>query len=125
METDGYTTSIHSVFVQALLQPVQLMFPERSNSLYFKSFIYQACSVHFGLLCSHHSMLTSITGMYSLKWETGKEKKLSHFVIERSTNGIDYDDAGVYSLQHSSECKQDIALLMLLTHLTKASFTIV
>jgi hypothetical protein len=42
-----------------------------------------------------------------ISWTTGIEKKLSHFVIERSTNGIDYKEAAVVFAVTNSSVKQN------------------
>ncbi len=80
---------------------------DRMYSLYFKSFTYQA-PAQFTLplvLTSFDATLNNRSVV--LKWETGMEKKLSHFVIERSTNGRDFDDAGVVFATGNSGVKQD------------------
>ena len=41
-----------------------------------------------------------------LQWETGMEKKLSHFVIQRSTDGRNFTDAGVVFAAGNSGVKQ-------------------
>jgi hypothetical protein len=43
----------------------------------------------------------------SLSWTTGIEKHLSHFVIERSTNGIDYKEAAIVFAVANSSVKQN------------------
>jgi len=53
------------------------------------------------------------------------KKEAQPFVIERSTNGIDYDDAGVVFATGSSDVKQDYSFTDAINTLTKASFTIV
>ena len=42
-----------------------------------------------------------------LTWTTGIEKRLSHFVIERSTNGIDYKEAAIVFAVTNSSVKQN------------------
>ena len=43
----------------------------------------------------------------TLSWTTGIEKRLSHFVIERSTNGIDYKEAAIIFAVTNSSVKQN------------------
>jgi hypothetical protein len=45
-------------------------------------------------LVSFTAELTNNKG--DLKWATASETNLSHFVIERSTDGINFNDAGVF-----------------------------
>ena len=42
-----------------------------------------------------------------LTWTTGIEKRLSHFVIERSTNGIDFKEAAIVFAVTNSSVKQN------------------
>jgi hypothetical protein len=42
-----------------------------------------------------------------LSWTAGIEKRLSHFVIERSTNGIDYKEAAIVFAVTNSSVKQN------------------
>ncbi len=43
----------------------------------------------------------------TLSWTTGIEKRLSHFVIERSTNGIDFKEAAIVFAVTNSSVKQN------------------
>ena len=43
----------------------------------------------------------------TLSWTTGLEKRLSHFVIERSTNGIDYKETAIVFAVTNSSAKQN------------------
>ncbi|HYF31926.1 MAG TPA: T9SS type A sorting domain-containing protein [Chitinophagaceae bacterium] len=68
---------------------------DRMYSLYFKSFNYHA-GLDFTLPLVLKNFNASLNNKkVNLDWVTGHEKDLSHFVVERSTNGIDYTDAGV------------------------------
>jgi len=49
--------------------------------------------------------VTITHGKVELNWVTGKEKQLSHFVIERSTNGIDYVEVGEVKAKGNSNVK--------------------
>lgn len=44
-----------------------------------------------------------------LNWVTGHEKDISHFVIERSTNGIDYSETGMVFAAGNSTAVQNYA----------------
>lgn len=43
----------------------------------------------------------------SLQWVTGHEKDLSHFVIERSTNGVDYTEQAIVFAMGASKARQE------------------
>lgn len=43
----------------------------------------------------------------NLKWVTGHEKDLSHFVIERSTNGIEYTEAAIVFPSNTTKAVQN------------------
>lgn len=80
---------------------------DRMYSIFFKSFTYQA-PVQFTLPL----VLTSFNAAVDnkkvlLKWVTGMEKDLSYFVIEKSTNGKDFTDAGVVSAAGNSGVKKE------------------
>lgn len=107
METNSYTNT-NSFHVRTGVSASGVAdVSDRMYSLYFKSFAYQA-PVQFTLPLVITSFDANLDNKnVTLKWETGKEKKLSHFVIERSTNGRDYEDAGVVFASGSSDVKQD------------------
>ncbi|HYJ38739.1 MAG TPA: T9SS type A sorting domain-containing protein, partial [Chitinophagaceae bacterium] len=46
-------------------------------------------------------------GKVVLSWTTGIEKRLSHFVIERSSNGIDYKEVAIVFAVANSSVKQN------------------
>jgi hypothetical protein len=107
METDGYTNTNSFRVRTGVASTGSADVSDRMYSLYFKSFTYQA-PVQFSLPLVITSFDATLNNKnVTLKWEAGKEKKLSHFVIQRSANGIDYDDAGVVFTSGSSDVKQD------------------
>jgi len=80
---------------------------DRMYSFWFKTFTYQApATFHLPLVLNQFNATLS-NKKVSLNWVTGMEKELSHFVIERSTNGVDYLDAGRVSAKGSSNVKID------------------
>ena len=80
---------------------------DRMYSFWFKSFNYQApATFHLPLVLNQFNATLS-NKKVSLSWVTGMEKELSHFVIERSTNGVDYVEAGTVSAKGSSNVKID------------------
>ncbi len=80
---------------------------DRMYSFWFKSFNYQApATFHLPLVLNQFNA-TLNNKKVSLNWVTGMEKELSHFVIERSTNGVDYMEAGRVSAKGSSNVKID------------------
>jgi len=65
----------------------------RFNSLWFRSFTYQAA----------RSLPVNLTGFdvslinkkIAVTWSTSVEKNASHFVVQRSTDGVEFTDAGI------------------------------
>jgi len=49
--------------------------------------------------------VTITNGKVKVNWVTGKEKQLSHFVVERSTNGIDFIAIGEVKAKGNSNVK--------------------
>jgi type IX secretion system substrate protein len=49
--------------------------------------------------------VTVSNGKVKLHWSTGKEKQLSHFSVERSTNGIDFVEIGKVKAKGNSNVK--------------------
>ncbi|MGB8193650.1 MAG: T9SS type A sorting domain-containing protein [Chitinophagaceae bacterium] len=80
---------------------------DRMYSLYFKSFRFNQ-GVEFTLPLVLKNFNASLNNKkVNLDWVTGHEKDLSHFVVERSTNGVDYTEAGiVFSLGNSTAVQQ-------------------
>lgn len=80
---------------------------DRMYSFWFKSFNYQApATFHLPLVLNQFNATLS-NKKVNLNWVTGMEKELSHFVIERSVNGVDYVEAGKVSAKGSSNVKID------------------
>ncbi|HYF31925.1 MAG TPA: T9SS type A sorting domain-containing protein [Chitinophagaceae bacterium] len=73
----------------------------RFNSLWFRSFNYVAPRTLPVKLTSFDASL--INKKVALTWSTAQEKDASHFVVERSTNGIDFTDAGIIFTEGNSE----------------------
>jgi hypothetical protein len=68
---------------------------ERMYSMYFKSFAYQAPQEFTLPLVLNNFNATLSNQKVMLNWQTGMEKELSHFVVERSIDGANYTDAGM------------------------------
>ncbi len=64
----------------------------RQYSVWFKNFSYSTLPIK---LASFTATLNKSNNNADLKWTTASEINVSHFVIERSTDGINYSDAGV------------------------------
>jgi hypothetical protein len=80
---------------------------DRMYSVYFKSFAYQV-PVEFTLPLVLNSFNASLDSKkVILSWETGMEKDLSHFVVEKSTNGKDYTEAGIVFTAGNSGVKKE------------------
>lgn len=80
---------------------------DRMYSLYFKSFRFNNANEFTLPLVLKNFNAALNNKKVSLNWVTGHEKDLSHFVVERSTNGIDYTEAGiVFSLGNSTSVQE-------------------
>ncbi len=78
----------------------------RMYSFWFKSFSYNS-SVQFQLplvLFSFDATLNNKS--VNLNWVTGMEKELSHFIVERSTNGTDYDQIAMVVAEGNTSVKK-------------------
>lgn len=78
---------------------------DRMYSFWFKSFSYQSPVQYTLPLVLLDFNATVANKKAVLNWVTGMEKALSHFVIERSVNGIDYTDAGMIFANGNSNVK--------------------
>lgn len=68
----------------------------RMNSLWFKQFsMVSGMSTLPVDFTSFTALLINKTTKVELKWATASEKNVSHFVVERSTDGKNYTDAGM------------------------------
>lgn len=67
----------------------------RMYSIWFKNFAYIAPITLPVKLISFNAILNNSSKKVDLTWVTEVEKNASHFVIERSTDGENYSDAGV------------------------------
>lgn len=80
---------------------------DRLYSFWFKSFNYQA-PVEFRLpLVLQRFDAVYNNGMVSVNWSTGMEKDLSHFVIERSSNGSDYQEVGMLFTEGNTDMRRE------------------
>ncbi len=86
----------------------------RMYSFWFKSFNYQDPNVFTLPLVLLSFNTTLAEKKVNVNWTTGKEKELSHFVIERSTNGMDYAEVGMVVASGSSNVKIDYSFSDLL-----------
>jgi hypothetical protein len=76
----------------------------RMYSIWFKSFTYSAPLKTLPVkLVSFDATLTK-NNKVDLKWTTATEENVSHFVVERSTDGINFSDAGlVFAVGNSTQ----------------------
>lgn len=80
---------------------------DRMYSLYFQSFRFNQ-AVEFTLPLVLKSFNASLNNKkVALNWVTGHEKDVSHFVVERSTNGVDYTEAGIVFAYGNSTAVQN------------------
>lgn len=73
----------------------------RFNALWFRSFNYVAPRTLPVKLTSFDAAL--VNKKVALTWSTSQEKDASHYVIERSTNGTEFTDAGIIFTEGNSE----------------------
>ncbi len=78
---------------------------DRMYSFWFKSFSYQSPVQYTLPLVLLDFNATVANKKAVLNWVTGMEKALSHFVVERSVNGIDYTEAGMIFASGNSNVK--------------------
>jgi hypothetical protein len=76
---------------------------DRMYSFWFKGFTYQAPAVSFLPVTLINWNATYANSNVSLKWSTTIEKNASHFMVERSTDGVDYTDAAMIVAAGNSE----------------------
>ena len=67
----------------------------RMYAFYFKSFSYQASTVATLPVTMINWNATYSNNTVSLKWTTTVEKNASHFIVERSADGVEYTDAAM------------------------------
>lgn len=78
---------------------------DRMYSMWFKSFAYKTPNTFSLPLVLLNFNTTLANKKVMLSWVTGQEKELSHFVIERSVNGIEYKEVGMVIAQGTSNVK--------------------
>jgi hypothetical protein len=72
----------------------------RFNSLWFRSFNYQAPrTLPVNLTAFDVSLINK---KIAATWSTSVEKNASHFVVQRSTDGVEYTDAGIIFTEGNS-----------------------
>lgn len=77
--------------------------PSRQNSVWFKEFSLSTLPVKF----ASFTATLSNNSKADLKWTTASEINVSHFVIERSTDGTNYNDAGIVFAYGNATDKTD------------------
>jgi hypothetical protein len=80
---------------------------DRMYSLYFKSFRFNQESQFTLPLVLKNFNASLHNKKVNLNWVTGHEKDLSHFVVERSTNGFDYSEVAVVFAMGNSTAVQN------------------
>src|SRR5215213_4484193 len=66
----------------------------RHNSLWFPLFAYHAPHASPVQLTSFG--VSVVNKKISVNWSTAVEKNASHFVVQRSTDGVEFTDAGIF-----------------------------
>ena len=67
----------------------------RMYSIWFKNFTYIAPITLPIKLSAFNAVLNNNSKRVDLSWTTEYEKNVSHFIVERSTDGVNYSDAGM------------------------------
>jgi hypothetical protein len=76
----------------------------RQNSVYFKNFVYSSPIISLPVkLESFNAFLNG--NKVDLKWTTSQEINVSHFVIEKSFDGTQFQDAGIVFANGNSTSK--------------------
>ncbi len=81
----------------------------RLNSTWFKQFSLLPLTSLPVKLASFTATLNKNTNNADLKWTTASETNLSHFMIERSTDGTNFSDAGMVFAYSNTVSKSDYA----------------
>ena len=82
---------------------------ERNYSIYFKNFAYNTPVVT--LPVKLESFTASLNGnKVDLKWTTAEEMNVSHFVVEKSLDGKEYNDAGIVFAYGNTTSKMNYSL---------------
>jgi hypothetical protein len=68
---------------------------QRMHAVWFKNFTYSSPLSTVPVKMLSFTATLGKNSKVDLKWTTASEINVSHFVIERSTDGADYSDAGV------------------------------
>lgn len=79
----------------------------RQYSLYMKKFDYPGSTLPVKL--TGFTAILSNNNKVDLKWSTATETNLSHFMIERSTDGTNFSDAGMVFAYGNTTSKSDYA----------------
>ncbi len=84
---------------------------DRMYSIWFKNFTYNAPLKTLPVkLVSFDATLNNSKNKVDLKWITATEENVSHFVVERSTDGVNFSDAGLVFAVGNSTQKVDYSL---------------
>lgn len=82
---------------------------DRMYSFWFRQFNYQAPAESMLPLSLLDFSARLQSSSVSLNWITGMEKSFSHFVIERSVNGLEYKEVGMVFGNGNTSVKQQYA----------------
>lgn len=78
----------------------------RMYSIWFKNFTYIAPITLPIKLSAFNAVLNNNSKRVDLSWTTEYEKNVSHFIVERSTDGVNYSDAGmVFAYGNTTDSK--------------------
>ncbi len=105
-----HNTDVSTFTVKMGLVTTQALATYRLFSFYSKAFVYPINQTLPVKLESFTATLNNNGQKADLKWTTVTETNLSHFVIERSTDGINFGDAGMMFAYGDITAKSDYAL---------------
>lgn len=80
----------------------------RQYSLYMKKFDYPGSTLPVKL--TSFTAILNNNNRVDLKWSTATETNLSHFIVERSTDGVNFSDAGMVFAYGNTTSKSDYAI---------------
>lgn len=88
-------TNVSSFTLKMGMQTSQPSSETRLYSIYMKGFMYPELSTLPVKMESFTAVLSNDGNKVKLNWKTLSEINVSHFAVERSTNGVDFKDIGI------------------------------
>ncbi len=112
-----HNTNVSSFTVKMGIYNTQAISVPRLFSFYSKGFVYP---VNYTLPVKMESFTATLNNggnKVDLKWTTASELNLSHFVVERSTDGKNFSDAGIVFAVGNTTDKMDYSFPDMISNL--------